>query len=134
MTASARDDGRGTLPLMPKSAEREVLQQAKAAAEKRRPVKEPIGFREALGEAPWNKGLPAAWETAFRRAYAAELVKRGIAAPAARAGRTSGPSGESKLDRRNLRATTEEFAEQDRRAQAAGVPWGTWVRRKLSEP
>lgn len=116
------------------STEKGILRQAKADAAKRKAVKKPLGWSVALAEAPWGKGLPAAWETAYRRTYAAALVKRGLAVPAARTGVTSGPSGESKLARRTLRADPAEFAEHDRRASEAGVPWGTWVRRKLSEP
>ncbi|HKY40655.1 MAG TPA: hypothetical protein VJN18_32190 [Polyangiaceae bacterium] len=134
MTASVQPGDRDTLSPMPQSTEREILQHAKAAAEKRRPVKTPLAWSDALAEAPWGKGLSAAWETAYRRAYATALVKRGLAQPAARTGRTSGPSGESKLPRRTLRASAAEFAEQDRQAKAAGLPWATWVRRKLSSP
>ncbi len=114
--------------------ERQVVHQAKADAAKRKATGEPLGWSEAITEAPAADDLPASWAPVYRRAYATELVKRGLALPAAPSGRSSGPSGESKLARRTLRATPGEFAEHDRKAKETGIPWATWVRRKLSAP
>lgn len=107
---------------------------ARVAAERRRGRSVPLRWSEALAEAPWDtETMPPAWETEFRRAYAARLVERGLALPAARAGH-SGKSGATQLERRKVSGTPEEFASQDARARAAGLPWATWARRKLSEP
>jgi hypothetical protein len=38
----------------------------------------------------------------------------------------------TRLKRRLLSATPEEFAEQDARAKAAGLSWSTWARMKLA--
>jgi hypothetical protein len=75
--------------------------------------------------------MPAAWERETRAAYADRLEERGMALPA-RAGRVSGASGESRLERRTFRQTAAEFAAQDARAAAAGLSWSTWARRKLA--
>ena len=105
---------------------------AKAAAERVKASAEPLSRSEALAVAPWHADMPAAWESAFRKAYADQLESRGLALPAKRSG-SRGASGESALARRTFRATKQEFAEHDARAKAAGVAWATWVRRKLSE-
>lgn len=93
----------------------------------------PISWSDALAKAPWPEDGPPAWEAEFRRTFATELVERGAAKPARRGG-SSGPSGTTKLARRLLSATTAEFAEQDRRAKAAGLSWSAWARRKLADP
>ena len=111
-----------------------LLNLARAAADKRRTVKETLTWRAALDEAPWSSKLPAAWESAFRRAYAERLAERGIAAPAAKAGTTSGKGGKTELKGRLVYMTPDELTETAARAKAAGVPWSTWARRKLTAP
>lgn len=135
MSASASHQEQGSLRPMAKGTEKTVQQHAHRAADKRKKPADPLTWSEALADAPWEKeGLLLPWEDTYRRAYAMRLVERGLASEAAPTGRTSGPSGESTLARRTLRCSEEEFAEHDRRAAAAGIPWSTWVRRKLAEP
>jgi hypothetical protein len=121
---------------------RALMARARAAAKAHKRPEEPLGWAEALADAPWPKGAPPAWEGDYRRAFAEALVKRGIAKPAARAGRAL-PSDKrpwagrkeretTKLMRRLLSADPKEFAEQDKRAETAGLSWSNWARRKLS--
>ncbi len=106
---------------------------AVSAADRARRPKTPLSWSGALAAAPWGPELPAAWESAFREAYARRLVDLGSALPAKRSGGTSGtPGGATKLDRRLLSQSKEEFAAQDALADAAGVSWSTWARRKLA--
>ncbi len=104
---------------------------ARAAAKKFKLPEEPLSRSEALAAAPWKGSSPPIFEKVFRDAFADALEERG----AARAPKPSGKSGASGLNlvgRRTFRASEQEFAEQDKRAEAAGVPWNTWVRRKLA--
>lgn len=118
----AADDPAQYLPLL-----------ARTAADKVRVPKEPLTRSAALASAPWDESMPAAWEDEFRRAYADRLEELGVAAAAKRSG-SRGPRGyETKLERRLLSQSAEEFAEQDERARAAGLSWSTWARRKLSQ-
>ena len=105
---------------------------ARAAAAKRRAPREPLSWAAALTEAPWGPTLPPAWETEFRRAYAAELVERGHATEAHRPGK-SGASGKTTLKRYQVSQTDEEHDGQVARAEAAGLSWAEWARRKLAE-
>ena len=57
----------------------------------RMPAKQ-LSWSEALAAAPWDPSLPAAWEGAFRRAYAGRLVELGVAREAGRASSTRGTS------------------------------------------
>lgn len=118
---------------MATGVERDVVRRATAAAKDRKASKEPIAFREALEEAPWDPELPAAWESVFRQQYARALVKRGLALAPAKSGGSGTPGYETKLMRRPFSATEAEFAQQDERAAAAGLSWSAWARRKLSE-
>ena len=108
---------------------------ARGAADRRRPRKtDPIKWSAALAEAPWQpRHFPAAWELAFRRAYAERLVERSIALPAKLPGRSGGKGGKTLLASRKVYATPAEFADQDRRAEAAGLSWSTYARRRLAE-
>ncbi len=106
---------------------------ARAAARRRRTPKAPLTWSEALAEAPWSSEMPAVWEQEFRRAYALELQKRGLALAPKRSGK-SGASGRTLLTRRQVSLSDGEIADQDARAAAAGLPWATWARRKLSAP
>src|SRR5678816_3559428 len=108
---------------------------AVAAASKVRVRKDPLAWSEALKSAPWNaEAMPAAWERAFREAYASRLVERGIAKPAKASGPSGKKSGKTLLAQRKVYATEEEFADQDRRMRAAGgTSWSDWARKKLSE-
>jgi hypothetical protein len=135
VTASRAPGGQDTLPPMAKGTERIIIQHARRAADARRAPRDPLSWSEALAEAPWaREGLLVPWEDTYRRAYAARLVEREMALPAAPTGSTSGPSGKSLLERRTFRATEEEFAIHDERAAAAGLVWSAWARRKLLEP
>lgn len=112
---------------------RTLLARARAAARELDRPDEPLGWAEAMALAPWPKAGPPAFEREFRKAFAEGLVKRGIAKPAAKAGKKSGkPGTPTKLMRRLLSATPEEFAAQDKLAEAAGLSWSTWARRDLS--
>jgi hypothetical protein len=104
-------------------------------ADRTRRPKAPLSWSQALAAAPWDPSLPAAWESAFREAYARRLVELGSALPAKRAGTRSGTRGRqyaTTLERRLLSQTREEFDAQDARAKAEGLPWSTWARRKLA--
>ena len=91
-------------------------------------------WSDALADAPWPVTLIEPFhEKQFRRAYAARLVQRGAAVPAIANTGSSGPSGQSKLLRRTFRMTAEEFAATDAKAEAAKLPWNTWMRRKVSQ-
>ena len=108
---------------------------AVAAANRARMPKEPLTRSAALAAAPWPANAPPAWERAFRAAYADRLEERGAALPVRQSARdrTGAPPGApTKLDRRLLSQTTEEFAEQSATAEAAGLSWSTWARRKLA--
>lgn len=106
---------------------------ARAAASKVRPRKEPMSWSEATAAAPWDSAtMPPAWEEPTRRAFAARLVERGIAKPAAKRGTTSGPSGTTDLVQAKLYLSAEEHAAQKELANAAGLSWSTWARRKLA--
>lgn len=116
---------------------RALVARARAAAKAFARGEEPIGWTEALAAAPWPKRAPAAFETDFRRAFAEALVKRGVAKAALqnhspRVENRTWRERETKLKRRLLSATEAEFAEQDKRAAAAGLSWSTWARRKLA--
>ena len=120
-TAATSDPGQ-YLPLL-----------ARAAADRVRAPKEPLTRSAALAAAPWDaESMPAAWERAFREAYADRLEELGAALPAKRGGASGTRGYATKLDRRLLSQTAQEFAEQDARAKAAGLPWSTWARRKLA--
>jgi hypothetical protein len=108
-----------------------LIAKAQSAAKKFKLPDEPLSRSEAIAAAPWDTDNPPVFERAFREAFADALEARGVAKAAKRSGK-SGASGESLLERRTLRQTEQEFAEQDAKAKAAGVPWGTWVRRKLA--
>lgn len=104
-------------------------------ADRARRPKTPLSWSQALAAAPWDHTLPAAWESAFREAYARRLVELGSALPAKKAGTRSGTRGRqyaTKLERRLLSQTQEEFDTQDVRAKAEGLSWSTWARRKLA--
>lgn len=106
---------------------------ARQAADRVRAQKRQLTRSEALAAAPWDKSMPAAWERAFRAAYADRLEELGVSLAAAKSSKARGTAGYvTKLDRRLLSQTSEEFAEQDRRAKAEGVSWSTWARRKLA--
>ncbi len=104
---------------------------ARAAAHCRRPPKSPLTWSEALAEAPWSAEMPAAWEQEFRSAYAQQLFLLDMALAPKRSG-SSGSSGRTRLTRRQVSLSDSEIADQDARASAAGLPWATWARRKLS--
>jgi hypothetical protein len=105
---------------------------ARAAADKRRVPKEPLSRSAALAEAPWSADMPPAWQRPFREAYADRLAERGLADGKARQGASSKAHGVTKLMRRQMQGTKEEFAEHDAKATAAGLSWSTWARRKLA--
>lgn len=92
-----------------------------------------LTWTEALAKAPWSGKLPAEQEEPFRRAYAERLVERGLALPVGRS-RTSGPSGETDLERCIVYLSTEERDSTRALAKAAGVSWSAWARRKLLQP
>jgi hypothetical protein len=104
---------------------------AAAAAKKYKLPSEPLSRSQALAAAPWKERDPAVYEKAFREAFADALEARGAAIAAKRGGK-SGASGVNLLGRRTFRASEQEFSAQDAQAKAAGVPWNTWVRRKLA--
>ena len=110
-----------------------LLAKARSAANKFKLPDEPLARSEALAAAPWNSDDPPVFERSFRESFADALEARGAAKAAKRSGK-SGASGESLLERRTLRQTRQEFAEQDANAKAAGLPWGTWVRQQLARP
>jgi len=120
LTKAQRDDPDQYLPLL-----------ARAAAERARRPTKPLTRSEALAAAPWSPEMPAAWERAFRAAYADRLEELGRALPAKPSG-TSGRSGVNLQARRTLRASEQEFADHDAKAKAAGLDWTTWARRKLA--
>lgn len=144
--APAAELGSPPEPMPAKSTEnlRSLLARAREAARAFERPDEKLGWAEALGAAPWPKGAPPAFEGDYRRAFAGELVKRGIAAKAAPTGavqRDRAPWAErkaketTKLDRRLLSATSAEFADHDRRWREAGArSWSEWARRKLALP
>lgn len=99
----------------------------------RKNAKTPYTWSAALERAPWHSNLPPAWERAFREAYAGRLVELGLALPAKPSGNASGTPGfATKLERRLLSQSANEFAQQDALAKAAGLSWSTWARRKLA--
>lgn len=106
-----------------------LLARARAAAKKFKLPETPLSRSGALAAAPWDPENPPSFEKAFRDAFADVLEARGAALAAKRSGK-SGASGLSLLKRRTFRATKQEFADQDAKAKAAGVPWNTWLRRK----
>ena len=124
------EPGVATKPRRDFAGER-LRQAAQIAAHKFRATAEPLSRSEARAAAPWDKTMPAPWEYPFREYFADYLVERGIALPGRRGG-ASGASGVTKLDRRLLSQTSEEFAEQDAKAGALGLSWSAWARRKLS--
>ncbi len=113
---------------------------AREAAKKRRPPKEPMLWSEALAEAPWDKEeMPAPWGREFRKAYAAELERLGHAQGAKTvtdrktATLKADRDRTTLLDRRTLRAMTEEFEAMDAVvADIGNVTWTTWARRVLA--
>lgn len=64
---------------------------ARSAADRARAPKTPLSRTQALSAAPWDKSMPAAWESAFRAAYADRLEELGVSLPAKPSG-ASGPS------------------------------------------
>jgi len=76
--------------------------------------------------------MPAAWERAFREAYADELEARGAARPAARSGGKSTSRGTTDLIECSVYLTGEEREATRALAKAANVSWSTWARRKLT--
>lgn len=99
---------------------------------KQRPVpREQLSRACAVSEAPWTAEMPAAWENEFRRAYADELVTRGIAAEAQPSGKQSGSSG-SGAPIRSIRVPDEEWDACQRAARADGVTVSVWLRRVAS--
>lgn len=116
---------------MPTDPGRHLPALARAAAKRRRTTKELLRWSAALAEAPWSSELPAAWEQEFRRAYAEELVARGLAQPAAKSGR-SGAGQRSSLPRYQVGQSEAEHAEQAEIAATAGLSWSEWARRTLA--
>lgn len=105
---------------------------ARQAAKRARRPATPLSRSEALAAAPWDAAtMPAAWERAFREAYADELEALGVARPAAPSG-PRGARGATKLVQCRLYLSEEEQAAQKALAEAAGLSWSTWARRKLS--
>lgn len=85
-----------------------------------------IRWSVAMGEAPPHDGLirTAADELAYRRAYAAELVRLGVALPASAGGGTT-------LVGRLYRDTPDELQRQTEMAEANGMTWNEWARERL---
>jgi hypothetical protein len=121
---------------MPSTMDDKIRAKAAAAARKRRKPEVPLTRIEASAEAPWDDSFSPAWEQPFRETYADTLAARGEAFVKREKKRekASGSSGTHKNPRRLITMTQQEFDEQDARAEAAGLPWSTWARRKLSEP
>lgn len=82
-TAAQKEDPGQYLPLL-----------ARGAADRVRVPAKPLSRSEALAAAPWHHTMPAAWETAFRAAYADRLEELGVALPA----KPSGASGPTQRD------------------------------------
>ena len=101
-------------------------------ADRAKRPKGPLSWSDALAAAPWDPSLPAAWEDAFRRAYAGRLVELGVAQRAGRTGVTSGPSGKTKLVQCRLYLSEMEQVTQKAAAAAQNLSWSTWARRKLA--
>lgn len=110
-----------------------LLDRARAAAMKVERSDAKIGWKSAQALAPWPADAPAAFERPFRVAFAEVLVQRAVARPRVKSGTVPKTGGATRLMRRLMSATPEEFAEQDRRAVAAGLSWSTWARRRLAE-
>jgi len=105
---------------------------ARAAADKARARKTPLSRSEALAAAPWDAAtMPAAWERAFREAYADRLEELGVSLPAKRSGK-GGAGGATELVQCKLYLSKAEQSAQQAIAKAAGVSWSTWARRKLA--
>lgn len=117
-------------------SEEKLLARARAAAKRFGIDPDPknkLSRSEALNAAPWDPNDLPDFERAFRIAFADALEKRGAALAAKRPGKSlKGASGESVLIRRTFKQTQEEYDDNDRKAKAAGLPWNTWVRRKLA--
>jgi hypothetical protein len=101
---------------------------ARAAADRRRSRREPLSWSEAIAEAPWDVSMPAAWEAAFRRAYAQRLVERGLARAAAPSGSRS-ESGEHKHPMIPVRAPKVDQDRWRAKAAARGISYSDYVRR-----
>lgn len=117
---------------MPPKVPTAIRQQAVRAADKRAMPSELIRWSDALAEAPTTLDGQA-YEVEFRRIYAARLVTRGIAAKAHRAGKSSGPSGKTDLERKTVYLSRLEIVAQEAKAEKAALSWSTWARRKLSK-
>lgn len=119
---------------MPRSTpDATVSKLARAAASRRKAPTSSLSWSAALAEAPLPATLRPAWETHFRREYAAQLVELGHAKKAgASSGRYSGVGGTTSLSHRKVYQTELEFTEQDAQAKASGLTWSSWARRKLS--
>lgn len=105
---------------------------AVAAANRVKARTEPLTRSEALAAAPWAPEMPAAWEQAFREAYADRLIARKLALPAKRSGTSRGAGGKTDLIQARLYLSKQEHDEQKAIADAAGLSWSNWARRKLS--
>jgi hypothetical protein len=95
----------------------------------------PWTFTEAMARAPWGSAradIDGEHESDFRRAYAEQLVERGLALRVGRS-RTSGPavSEESRSERGqgrvNLRLSQRALEKLARLATAAGQSQAGWV-------
>ncbi len=108
---------------------------ARKYADDTRPRKRggPWSWTDAMARAPWSVKLPADHELEFRRAYAERLVERGLALRVGRS-RTSGPSGETDLERCIVYLSAAERNATRALADAAGLSWSSWARRKLTAP
>lgn len=96
---------------------------AVAAADRRRARKEPLGWREALAEAPWGESMPAEHEREFRLAYARRLVERGLARPSGEsANKTSGKHARARI---KVSYSPEQRKRWERAAK--GLPLAQWL-------
>jgi len=80
----------------------------------------------ALAEAHIPEWVPETRIRDFQKAYALQLVKLGFAKPAGKPGKAT------KLPRRLLTATEDQFADMDRRVTESGmISWSAWALKKL---
>ena len=107
-----------------------VQRQATAAANRRKKPAETLTWSQALADADPPDSVGPAWVSQYRKDYAARLVVRGYATKAAPSG-SRGAGGTTDLRHRKVYQTQEEFDEQDALAEAAGLKWSSWARRKL---
>jgi hypothetical protein len=91
----------------------------------------PISWRDAIAyqsdrvarsySNQWSEGEQAI----YLEAFAKRLVERGFVRP--KGAKVSGPSGRSKLPKREFRAPAEDFAAQEGAAERAGLSWNQWM-------